>query len=82
MIARSDRVVSHTDEGLGDEVRVTAAVRFDSPDDAASPEGAVHCLGRLGRAAGFLHFPGGFAVTCTVNRQGYISKQSWRVRPI
>jgi len=36
MIARSDRVVSHTDEGLGDEVRVTAAVRFDSPDDAVS----------------------------------------------
>jgi hypothetical protein len=29
-----------------------------------------------------LPMPGGFAVTCTVNRQGYISKQLRRVRPI
>jgi hypothetical protein len=34
MIARSDRVVPHTDEGLVDEARASRLpLRFDSPDD-------------------------------------------------
>jgi hypothetical protein len=80
MIAGSDRVVPHTDEGLGDEVRAST-LRFDSPDDAAPKEQRA-LFGALRQSRRFSEWSRRLCCERTVNRQGYISKQLWRAGPI
>jgi len=53
-------------------------LQFDSPDDGSARH-ATQSLGRKGRAAGFLHHPGGFAGSRRGKRKaqaGCFSKRS------
>jgi hypothetical protein len=67
MIAGSDRAFHHL------------VHRFDSPDDAVSPNDP-HRVGRYGKAAGF-RFPGGFAVNALSASSGDQEKRPLKCGP-